>query len=116
MWHIRHKEGLQGNNICDYLLSIIEIFFMGDGVVLMGRVVHLPKQPTNEIDVVQVSKNRIMVNGVEYESMDLDEFIMSRNVSPEAEEKFIMELFIIIRDYVIADWKIMKIFRDVFKR
>lgn len=82
----------------------------------MGRISNFPKQSTNEIEIVQVSKNTIMVNGVEYESMDLDEFIMSRNVSPEAEERFIKELFIIIRDYVIADWKIMKIFREVFKR
>lgn len=81
----------------------------------MGKIIHMPKMD-DTVDIIQVSKEKITVNGVEYESMDLEEFIMSREISPEAGERFIRDLFKIILEACMSDWKIMKIFREVFRK
>ena len=60
---------------------------MGDckgGDFVMGEIVHFPNNKNdknNDIYVIRVSKNKIMVNGVEYESMDLEEFLMGVVIS-----------------------------------
>ena len=84
----------------------------------MGEIVHFPnnkKDKNNDIDVIQVSKNKIMVNGVEYETMDLEEFLMGVELSQEAEEKFIRDFFKIIKEACLEDFRILKIFREIFK-
>lgn len=88
---------------------------MGDGVVLMGRVVHLPSTK-DEIQVVQSTKDTVVINGVEYVSMDLEEFINTMEISPEAEEKFIRGLFQLIKEECLSNWKVLKIFKEIFKR
>ena len=88
------------------------------GGIVMGEIVHFPnnkKDKNNDIDVIQVSKNKIMVNGVEYESMDLEEFLMGVEISQEAEEKFIRGFFKIIKEACLEDFRILKIFREIFK-
>lgn len=89
----------------------------GDSV--MGEIVHFPNNKKNKddkVDIIQVSKNKIIVNGVEYESMDLEDFIMNMEISPEAEERFIKGLFEIIKEECFKDWKLMKIFKEVFRK
>lgn len=84
----------------------------------MGEIVHFPnnkKDKNNDIDVIRLSKNKIMVNGVEYESMDLEEFLMGVEISQEAEEKFIRVFFKIIKEACLEDFRILKIFREIFK-
>lgn len=82
----------------------------------MGKVSNFPKQQhSDEIDVIQVSKDKIMINGVECETMELDEFIMNMGISPEAEERFIRGLFGIIKDACFEDFRLLKIFKEIFK-
>lgn len=90
---------------------------MSWGGINMGKITYLPKQgPKEDIDIIQLSKDKIMINGVECQSMDLEEFIMGMDISPEAEERFIRGLFGVIRDELVGNWKAMKIFREVFKK
>ncbi|WP_053983453.1 hypothetical protein [Niameybacter massiliensis] len=83
----------------------------------MGQIIHFPnsKKDDSNIDVVQVSKDKIIINGVECKCMDLEEFIMGMDISPESEERFIKGLFEIIKEACFEDIRILKIFKEIFK-
>ncbi len=80
----------------------------------MGKKVHIPSSK-EELEVIQISKDKIMINGVECKEMDLEEFIMGMDISPEAEERFVRGLLEIIKEECMSNWKVAKMFREVFK-
>lgn len=80
----------------------------------MGKITYLP-ETKDKIDVITVSKDKILVNGVEYEAMDLEEFLNNIELSQEAEERFIRGLLQLIKEECLSNWKFMKIFREIFR-
>lgn len=85
----------------------------------MGKITYFPKQcdtTSNEVDVIQISNNKIKINDVECEPMDLEKFIEQYPISEEAEERFIRGLFQIIKEELVDNWKVMKIFKEIFRK
>lgn len=80
----------------------------------MGKLVHIPNKQ-EEIEIIQISKDKIIINGIECEAMDLEEFIIGMDISPEAEERFIKGVLEIIKEECMHNWKLAKMFREVFK-
>lgn len=80
----------------------------------MGKIVHIPNSK-EELEAIRISKDKITINDVECEEVDLEEFIMGMDISPEAEERFVRGLLEIIKEECISNWKVAKVFREVFK-
>lgn len=80
----------------------------------MCKIVHLPDEKKQ--DVIVVCKDKVTINGVECQSMDLDEFLCGLDISPDAEERFVRGLFQIIKEEVISDWRFLKIFKEIFRK
>ena len=80
----------------------------------MGKIVHIPSK-REELEVIRISKEKIMINGVECKEVDLEEFIMEMDISPEAEERFVRGLLEVIKEECSSNWKLAKMFKEVFK-
>ena len=80
----------------------------------MGKIVHIPSK-REELEVIRISKDKITINGVECKEVDLEEFIMGMDISPEAEERFVRGLLEIIKEECSSNWKLAKMFKEVFK-
>ena len=80
----------------------------------MGKIVHIPSK-REKLEVIQISKDKIMINGVECKEVDLEEFIMGMDISPEAGERFVRGLLEIIKEECSSNWKLAKMFKEVFK-
>lgn len=80
----------------------------------MGKVTYIPTNHKDTIDIIQVSKDKVKINGIEYQSIDIEEFFNSLDITPEAEERFVRGLFEIIKKECIENWRVLKIFREIF--
>lgn len=79
----------------------------------MSKIVHMPSK-SNDVDVIKIKKDKIMINDIECEAMDLDEFIAKLDISKEAEERFVKGLLETIKEECMSNWKVAKMFREVF--
>lgn len=80
----------------------------------MSKIVHMPSK-SNDVDVIKIKKDKIMINDIECEAMDLDEFIAKLDISKEAEERFAKGLLEAIKEQCKNDLKFMKMFSEMFK-
>lgn len=79
-----------------------------------GNIVFRPKQEKNEVnETIIVTKDKIIINGVEVEPIDLEAFISS-NVSEESAEKFVRGIFKLFKKEIMKDYKLMTMFQEVF--
>lgn len=80
----------------------------------MGKVTYLPGVK-EEVNVITLEKGKVLINGKECESMDINTFFDSFEISPEDEEYFIRGLFQIIKEECFSNWRLLKIFKEIFK-
>lgn len=90
----------------------------------MGTITYFPTLESNNVkvnkginnEIIIIKKDSIMINGIEYYELSDEEFIsmIEKNTTQESRERFIREVFEIIKDECSRDLDILRIFKSVF--